>query len=567
MIRKTFVGMAAALALCVGTTPALAQGTAFTYQGQLKNSGAAVNSATDMQFSLWTAASGGSQVGSTVTNLAVPVSQGLFSSAVDFGVNPYTSSQSLFLQIAVRNPAGSGSYVPMGSRQAITPAPFSLATRGLNVNASNRAGILANPFFTNDVSLTLGSAGGAFPSSNILFQNGAGGGNWSLSAFDAATGFGDLTLSRSGSDFPLIIRGDSSNMLLNSGNSGFVGIGTATPGAKLEVSFVPGVINDPAALFRVGNCGLGCAQEDWQEGIRLLNQNGNGRVGIGLLSATTSTINTVPGVWIGTGNGLDVNDGSNNFHVATNVSGVLTNRLFVDGDNGNTGVGTIAPGTRLDVAGTARTTGTHYIGGTAPLGQRGSSLWVGGNDNGAITFPAGTPDGDKVGIRLFNNSLGGSSVIQGWDYLSNVSRPLVLNEAGGNVSIGTAPSTFKLDVGGTVRCTVLTQTSAREFKQDITPLSGGLDAIMKLNPVTYSWNDKAPEEVRGSHDIGFIADEMNAVLPDIVAKDQSGKPIGIDYGKVAPVAVQAIKQLKSENDQLKARLEKIEAMLAAKAAK
>jgi hypothetical protein len=85
--------------------------------------------------------------------------------------------------------------------------------------------------------------------------------------------------------------------------------------------------------------------------------------------------------------------------------------------------------------------------------------------------------------------------------------------------------------------------------------------------VSYSWNDQAPEQVRGSHDIGFLADEMNAVLPDIVAKDASGKPIGIDYGKVTPVAVEAIKQLKHENDALKARLEKIEAMLAAKGAK
>jgi hypothetical protein len=46
-------------------------------------------------------------------------------------------------------------------------------------------------------------------------------------------------------------------------------------------------------------------------------------------------------------------------------------------------------------------------------------------------------------------------------------------------------------------------------------------------------------------------------------KDATGKPVGIDDGKVTPVAVEPIKQLKAENDQLKARLEKIEAMLAA----
>jgi hypothetical protein len=154
-------------------------------------------------------------------------------------------------------------------------------------------------------------------------------------------------------------------------------------------------------------------------------------------------------------------------------------------------------------------------------------------------------------------------VIQGWDYVAAVARPLVLNEAGGSVGIGMTPSGgFRLDVGGTVRCTTLTQTSARELKRDIAPLAGGLDAVMRLRPVTYAWNDKAPEGVRGARDIGFLADEVDAVLPDIVAKDTSGKAVGLDYGKVTPVAVEAIQQLKRENDALKARLERLEARLA-----
>lgn len=147
MIRKTVLGLAASLALAAGSSSALAQGTAITYQGQLKNSGAAVNSATDMQFSLWTLATGGSQVGSTVTSLAVPVSEGLFTAPMDFGVNPYTSSQNLYLQVAVRNPAGSGSYVPMGTRQLLTPSHFSLATRGINVDALGKVGIGTNAPF------------------------------------------------------------------------------------------------------------------------------------------------------------------------------------------------------------------------------------------------------------------------------------------------------------------------------------------------------------------------------------------------------------------------------------
>jgi hypothetical protein len=141
MIRTAIKNIALALILAAGAAPAFAQGTAITYQGQLKSSGSAVNSPSDFRFSLFTAASGGTQVGSTVTQNAVAVADGLFTTPVDFGVNPYTSNQNLFLQIEVRNPAGSGSFVPMGSRQALTPAPFSLATRGINVNSTGNVGI------------------------------------------------------------------------------------------------------------------------------------------------------------------------------------------------------------------------------------------------------------------------------------------------------------------------------------------------------------------------------------------------------------------------------------------
>ncbi len=142
MHRRSLATIASVLALIAGSSTALAQvGTAFTYQGQLKSAGSNVNSATDMQFSLWTLAVGGTQVGTTLTQTNVSVAQGLFTTTVDFGVNPYTNNQALYLQIAVRNPAGTGSYVPMGSRQQLTAAPFSMATRGINVDASGNVGI------------------------------------------------------------------------------------------------------------------------------------------------------------------------------------------------------------------------------------------------------------------------------------------------------------------------------------------------------------------------------------------------------------------------------------------
>ena len=53
-------------------------GTAFTYQGQLINGGTAQNGPCDFRFKLFTAASGGSQIGSTQTLTGVSVSNGLY---------------------------------------------------------------------------------------------------------------------------------------------------------------------------------------------------------------------------------------------------------------------------------------------------------------------------------------------------------------------------------------------------------------------------------------------------------------------------------------------------------
>jgi hypothetical protein len=100
-----------------------AQGTVFTYQGFLKVSGNPANANYDFQFSLWTAASGGTQIGSTLTLTSVPVQNGLFTVSLDFG-NVWDGSDR-YLQIAVR-PAGSGSYTTLSPRVKINPTPYAI---------------------------------------------------------------------------------------------------------------------------------------------------------------------------------------------------------------------------------------------------------------------------------------------------------------------------------------------------------------------------------------------------------------------------------------------------------
>ena len=111
----------------LGTAASAPLSTSFTYQGQLKLSGVPVNGLCDFQFGLWDSASGGTQIG-TITQPNVQVTNGLFTVQLDFGSGAFTG-EARWLEIAVRYPAGSGSYTPLSQRQQLTAAPYALSLR------------------------------------------------------------------------------------------------------------------------------------------------------------------------------------------------------------------------------------------------------------------------------------------------------------------------------------------------------------------------------------------------------------------------------------------------------
>ena len=100
-----------------------AQGTAFTYQGRLSNGTTGVTGLFDFRFAACDAASGGSQVGSTVNATAVGVTNGLFTVTLDFGVNVFTGAPR-FLDLAAKANGSAATFVSMTPRQPLTPAPY-----------------------------------------------------------------------------------------------------------------------------------------------------------------------------------------------------------------------------------------------------------------------------------------------------------------------------------------------------------------------------------------------------------------------------------------------------------
>ncbi|MBI1882410.1 MAG: hypothetical protein HYR94_29910 [Chloroflexi bacterium] len=136
---------------------AAVQGTAFTYQGQLKRSGSPHNGACDFRFSLYDAASGGAQVGSTQTINGVNVVNGLFTVLIDFGAAAFTGD-ARWLQTAVQC-AGDASLTTLTPRQPLTATPYALGLRpGTVVNGNIPSGSVIQAINTSGIGVN-GSGG------------------------------------------------------------------------------------------------------------------------------------------------------------------------------------------------------------------------------------------------------------------------------------------------------------------------------------------------------------------------------------------------------------------------
>jgi hypothetical protein len=142
----------ALLAFNCATCLAQSVGTAFTYQGRLEQTGAPYTGSADLRFQLF---KGATAVGAPIERSAVQVTDGLFTTVLDFGqdINTYDSFVSgqpsiaqPSVEVAVRTPAGGpGTFTTLTPRQSINPAPLASGIVGLVrqgtvvVNQSNSA--------------------------------------------------------------------------------------------------------------------------------------------------------------------------------------------------------------------------------------------------------------------------------------------------------------------------------------------------------------------------------------------------------------------------------------------
>jgi hypothetical protein len=110
---------------------------------------------------------------------------------------------------------------------------------------------------------------------------------------------------------------------------------------------------------------------------------------------------------------------------------------------------------------------------------------------------------------------------------------------------------------------IISNTSDGRLKTNIENIPNALDKVMLLNGVTYNWNENTPEGFdKEKTEVGLIAQEVEAVLPEIIHnapfdRDEDDNSISgedyktLQYERVVPLLVEAIKELKEEINKLK----------------
>jgi hypothetical protein len=408
--------LAAFLALTFGVTQAQGPiGTAFTYQGRLTDGGAPANGTYDFSFNLYAVPSGGSAIAAPNGKNDVSVVNGLFIVTLDFGTSAFTS-QARYLDIWVRPGASTGGYTALTPRQPLTATPNALyssapwATSGSNLSysggnvgigttAPNAALSIVKSSAPEPnvqgfpVALKIGSPAGTIPFA--FRQNSAENTTPALAYFETSSGdLGYLSAATStfilgamtGKNLGLNVNGNSRAMTL--ATNGNVGIGTSSPVQKLHVNGLDSRLrleSTSSSVWTTTEYKTDARQWDTGVGGSLVPNDVKSKYYI--YDATAGqfrmAIDTTGKVGIGTtapAATLDVNGSANVSTGVTSPGLTSTSNLFVNAtgkialrttpsgsyaervtilDNGNVGIGTTTPDTKLHVKGSGTTENTY----------------------------------------------------------------------------------------------------------------------------------------------------------------------------------------------------------------
>ena len=329
----------------------------------------------------------------------------------------------------------------------------------------------------------------------------------------------------------LNVTNSSQTSLLQINDNGRIGIGTTTPGARF---MVVGQAGEPTMniVAPTGN----------NPSLRV---NEDGRVGVG--TATPGAKFMVVG-----------QAGEPTMNI---VAPAGNNPSLRVNEDGRVGVGTATPGAKFMVVGEAGAPALNILhDGASPLNP---AIRV--NDNGRVGVGTTAP-----GARLMVVGEMGAPALNILSAEGTGATPALRVNDNGRVGIGTGAPNFELDVvgdinaSGNVRANGMVLSSDERYKANIQTLNNSLAILAQIRGTSYWWkNQNISEKLQ----IGFIAQELEGILPNLVHTDEKGYK-AVNYIGLIPVMTEAIKEQQStiedqqsEIDKQNERIENLETRL------
>lgn len=326
----------------------------------------------------------------------------------------------------------------------------------------------------------------------------------------------------------------SPEVVISSTNGGSFAIGLSTFSVGVSTLVVTG-----------GKIGIGSTNPLYPVFIHLTtNQN----IGV-RQNATSSEI-------------LAVNDDASS-NAAMNIEGLP---VSINSRTGNSvGIGTSSPGGRLEVDGSASTYTVVLQGNGTNSTSLGLHVLAGTNSSDVAVKVEGAINGNQYLIVRGDGNVGvGISPVeelhvkqQGDGYANGIR--LEEYAAGGTHYLSvhqdstdvTYFTTAASNHASLTNAGAWTNASDAAIKKNIVAIGYGLDAVMALQPRSYDM------KAGGSHQIGFIAQEVQPVVPEVVSGKEGA--LGIAYGPLAAVLTKAIQEQQAEIKSLQARIAVLEA--------
>ena len=428
-----------------------------------------------------------------------------------------------------------------------TWSSFSTGAGGGITSLATGTGLLGGPITASGtLTVDVGTSANKIVQENAGSQIAQGNGTVALPSYSFGASASTGLYSPGANSLALATNGTAA---LNILSSGFVGIGTNAPGGNLEVR--GGTSTGPGASILVTS--------------PLDNAVGSVQV---ILKTSNHEVDLALGPPNGFGNF------NNKFFFNDNVGGV---RWVTDTQTGNFGIGNMTPQSRLDVTGgvgvgtyagvTSAPSNGLIVSGSVGVGTAtpAAKLTVFDSTTNGVVTPlivaanAGTGPSQFVNIAIDNQASGGyksgisfrnngvdkmglyTDVVGSgannfaiYDNVAGAARLLV--DAAGNVGIGTAVPGYPLEVNGTVKATSFLSPSDRRLKGNIQTM-GGLTVVRKLRGVSFAWKNT------GEPDAGVIAQELEEVLPFLVATDAQSGFKAVKYASLISPLIEATKEL------------------------